>query len=60
MLFIKARLVELHQGTITVESQPDALDAGDEARCLAALCRALAFCRQHRTTAAVGHSSKLA
>ncbi|MEE8390021.1 MAG: sugar phosphate isomerase/epimerase [Anaerolineae bacterium] len=36
-----------YQGTITVESQPDALDAKDEAKCLAALRRALAFCRDH-------------
>ena len=36
-----------YRGTITVESTPDALDAEDEARCLAALRRALAFCRTH-------------
>nr|HID14842.1 sugar phosphate isomerase/epimerase [Anaerolineae bacterium] len=36
-----------YQGAITVESGPDALDAGDEAQCLAALCRALEFCRSH-------------
>ncbi len=36
-----------YQGVITVECHPDALDAGDEAGCLAALRRALAFCRNH-------------
>jgi len=36
-----------YQGAIVVECHPDALDAEDEARCLAALCRALAFCRSH-------------
>ncbi len=34
-------------GVITVEGHPDALDAGDEAKCLAALRRALAFCQSH-------------
>lgn len=36
-----------YRGTITVESHPDALDAEDEVKCLAALRRALAFCRDH-------------
>ncbi len=36
-----------YQGTITVESQPDALDAEDESKCLAALRRALEFCREN-------------
>lgn len=36
-----------YQGVVTVETGPDALDAADEARCLAALRRALAFCREH-------------
>ncbi len=36
-----------YQGVVTVESEPDALDAGDEAKCLAALRRALEFCRRH-------------
>ena len=36
-----------YRGVITVETDPSALDAGDEAKCLAALCRALAFCRSH-------------
>jgi sugar phosphate isomerase/epimerase len=36
-----------YQGTVTVETGPDALDAGDEEKCLAALRRAVAFCRQH-------------
>jgi len=36
-----------YPGTITVESDPSMLDAEDEARCLAALCRALEFCREH-------------
>jgi len=36
-----------YQGAITVETSPDALDAGDEEKCLDALRRALAFCRSH-------------
>jgi len=36
-----------YQGAITVETDPSALDAGDEAKCLVALRRALAFCREH-------------
>jgi sugar phosphate isomerase/epimerase len=36
-----------YRGTITFESGPEMLDAEDEARCLAALCRALEFCREH-------------
>lgn len=36
-----------YQGVVTVETGPDALDAADEAKCLAALRRALAFCREH-------------
>jgi sugar phosphate isomerase/epimerase len=36
-----------YQGAITVETAPDALDAEDEAECLTALRRALAFCREH-------------
>jgi sugar phosphate isomerase/epimerase len=36
-----------YRGVITVETSPDALDAEDEARCLAALRRALAFCQEH-------------
>jgi sugar phosphate isomerase/epimerase len=36
-----------YQGVVTVETGPDALDAGDEARCRAALRRALVFCREH-------------
>jgi sugar phosphate isomerase/epimerase len=47
-----------YPGVITVESHPDALDADDEAKCLAALRRALAFCRQHFTVE--DQSSKLA
>jgi sugar phosphate isomerase/epimerase len=35
-----------YQGAITVETSPDALDAQDEVKCLAALRRALAFCRE--------------
>lgn len=35
-----------YKGAISVESQPDALDAQDEAKCQAALERALAFCRE--------------
>jgi len=34
-----------YAGVITVETAPDALDAADEVKCLAALRRALAFCR---------------
>lgn len=36
-----------YQGAITVETHPDALDAPDEAKCLASLQRALAFCREN-------------
>jgi sugar phosphate isomerase/epimerase len=36
-----------YRGVVTVESCPEALDAGDEAKCLVALRRALAFCREH-------------
>lgn len=36
-----------YQGVITVESDPTAMDASDEAKCLAALRRALGFCRRH-------------
>jgi sugar phosphate isomerase/epimerase len=36
-----------YRGVITVETSPDALDAEDEKKCLAALRRALAFCREH-------------
>jgi sugar phosphate isomerase/epimerase len=36
-----------YPGAITVETSPDALHAEDEDRCLAALRRALAFCREH-------------
>jgi sugar phosphate isomerase/epimerase len=36
-----------YRGIITVESQPDALGAEDGIKCLAALRRALAFCRDH-------------
>jgi sugar phosphate isomerase/epimerase len=36
-----------YQGVITVETDPSAMDAEDEATCLAALRRALVFCREH-------------
>lgn len=36
-----------YAGAITVETAPDALDAADETKCLAALRRALAFCRDN-------------
>jgi len=36
-----------YPGAIVVECHPDALDAGDGVGCLAALRRALAFCRNH-------------
>jgi len=36
-----------YRGAITVECHPDALEAGDEARCMAALQQAAAFCRAH-------------
>ena len=36
-----------YSGAITVETGPEAMDAADEARCLSALRRALAFCREH-------------
>ena len=38
-----------YQGAVTVESDPSALDAEDEAACLAALRRAYVFCRTHYT-----------
>lgn len=34
-------------GVITVETQPGALNAKDEGQCVAAMRRALAFCREH-------------
>ena len=36
-----------YQGAISVEASPDALNAEDEAACLAALQRALEFCREN-------------
>ena len=36
-----------YEGVITIEGHPDALDAEDEVECLAALRRALVFCREH-------------
>jgi len=36
-----------YQGAITIECHPDALDAGDEAKCLVALRRALELCRRY-------------
>jgi sugar phosphate isomerase/epimerase len=36
-----------YQGVVTVETGPDALHAEDRNRCLAALRRALAFCREY-------------
>lgn len=36
-----------YAGIVTIETAPDALDAEDEAKCLTALRRALAFCREH-------------
>ena len=36
-----------YRGVITIECAPDAMDAEDEAACLVALHRALAFCRSH-------------
>ncbi|MDY6877888.1 MAG: sugar phosphate isomerase/epimerase [Chloroflexota bacterium] len=47
-----------YQGAITVESNPEALGAGDEAECLAALRRALAFCRNHFIYSHTAHLSK--
>jgi sugar phosphate isomerase/epimerase len=42
------RLAECaYRGVITVECHPDALEAGDAARCQSALHRAAAFCRAH-------------
>jgi sugar phosphate isomerase/epimerase len=38
---------DAYREVITVECHPDALEAGDEAECLAALRRAAAFCRAH-------------
>jgi len=36
-----------YDGVVTVEGNPESLDAEDEAKCLAALRRALQFCRNH-------------
>jgi sugar phosphate isomerase/epimerase len=36
-----------YRGAVTIECHPEALDAEDEVVCLAALRRALAFCRTH-------------
>jgi sugar phosphate isomerase/epimerase len=36
-----------YRGVTTVETGPEAMDAADETKCLAALRRALAFCREH-------------
>lgn len=36
-----------YRGAVTVECHPDALDAEDEGKCLAALRRAQSFCRAH-------------
>jgi sugar phosphate isomerase/epimerase len=38
---------DAYRGVITIECHPDALEAADEAACLAALHRAVAFCRAH-------------
>jgi len=38
-----------YRGAVSVESAPDALDAGDEGKCRAALKRALEFCEEHLT-----------
>jgi sugar phosphate isomerase/epimerase len=36
-----------YPGAVSVETDPDALDAGDEKRCRESLDRSLAFCREH-------------
>lgn len=45
--FLRRLARDGYRGVITVETAPDALDAGDEAKCLVALRRALAFCRSY-------------
>ena len=45
--FLRCLARDGYQGAITVETNPEALNAGDEVKCLAALRRALDFCREH-------------
>ena len=45
--FLRRLARDGYRGVITVETGPEAMDASDEAKCLAALRRALAFCRSH-------------
>ncbi len=59
--FLRKLAQDGYRGVITVETDPSALDAGDEARCLAALRRALEFCRRYfgvggRTTSDGGNT----
>jgi len=45
--FLRRLARDGYRGVITVETDPSALDAGDEAKCLVALRRALEFCRSY-------------
>jgi sugar phosphate isomerase/epimerase len=45
--FLRLLARDGYRGAITVETGPEAMDAEDEVKCLAALRRALAFCREH-------------
>lgn len=45
--FLRRLARDGYKGVITVESGPEAMDAEDESACLAALRRALVFCREH-------------
>jgi len=45
--FLRALARDGYQGSVTVETGPEVMHAGDEDRCLAELRRALAFCRAH-------------
>jgi len=45
--FLRRLARDGYRGAITVETDPSALDAGDEAKCLVALRRALEFCRSY-------------
>lgn len=42
-----------YQGGVSVETDPDALNAGDEKGCRDALMRSLSFCKQHFTPARI-------
>jgi sugar phosphate isomerase/epimerase len=45
--FLHRLALDGYQGAVSVEVNPDALQAEDEARVLANLCRTVRFCREH-------------